>query len=196
MKKFNVGHIRSIVILAAFLSCKSMVADAQTIPQGQAAARVGSTRLANSFSFVPQTAQEKARSDILQIAADPAAYMQMVLNEICFGSESQYPLVATINQYFTPDYQQYTNGSLLDYSDFVSHISALRASVTGGSVVVLEAAFQGNTIADRHIVSETLPDGTTSQSEVFLFGEIASDGRLQIVHEATQAVTSSPSSKK
>lgn len=189
MKKINTGRMRSIAIFVALLTCQPIMADAQTTAQGQITALPGPAHLANSFSSAPQTAQEMARSNVLQLVADPAAYMQTVLNEVCFGSEAQYPLVATINRYFTPDYQQYTNGSLLNYSDFVSHISALRTSVTSGNVVVLEAAFQGNTIAERHIVSVTYPDGTSSQSEVFLFGEISPDGRLHVVHEMTQAVT-------
>ncbi|MFL9888622.1 hypothetical protein PQR66_36740 [Paraburkholderia agricolaris] len=196
MKISNVGQLRRIAVFFALAACKPMLADAQTVSPAQITVPSVSAQLANSFSSVPQTAQEKARSKVLQLIANPAAYMQMVLSEVCFGSESQYPLVATINQYFSPNYQQYTNGELLNYSDFVSHIGALRTSVTSGKIVVLDAVFQGNTIADRHIVSVTFPDGTTSQSEVYLFGKFSPDGRLQIVHEATRSITGDASAEK
>ncbi|MFM0047805.1 hypothetical protein [Paraburkholderia sediminicola] len=196
MKIFNVDRLRLITVFVALAACKSMIADAQTASSAQMVAPFGSTQLANSFSSVPQTAQEKARSNALQLIANPAAYMQMVLSEVCFGSESQYPLIATISRYFSPNYQQYTNDELLNYNDFVTHIAALRASVTSGKVTVLDAVFQGDTIADRHIVSVILPDGTTSQSEVYLFGKFSPDGRLKIVHEATRSITGDTSAGK
>ncbi len=57
-----------------------------------------------------------------------------------------------------------------------------------GTVKVSEAVREGNRIADRHEVAVTKRDGTASRIEVYLFGELADDGRLRRVDEITRLV--------
>ena len=120
--------------------------------------------------------------------ADLAAFIEVVLAEVCFGDDATHPLEATIDRYFTPDYQQRTDGELVGRDGFTAHIRALRALAAGGSVRVLEALRAGNRVADRHEVIVTKRDGTTSRLEVYLFGELASDGRLRRVEEISRIV--------
>jgi len=119
---------------------------------------------------------------------DLAAFIEAVLAQVCFGDEATYPLEATIDRYFTPDYQQRTDGEVVGRDGFAAHIRALRALAAGGSVTVLEALRDGNRVADRHQVTVTKRDGSTSQLEVYLFGELASDGRLRRVDEVSRIV--------
>jgi hypothetical protein len=114
------------------------------------------------------------------------AFIEGALAQVCFGGEASHPLEETIDRYFTPDYQQRTDGELVDRAGFAAHIRALRALAAGGSVTVLEALKDGNRIADRHQVTVTKRDGTTSRLEVYLFGELASDGRLRRVDEVSR----------
>jgi hypothetical protein len=120
--------------------------------------------------------------------ADPAAFVETVLTEVCFGDERAHPAVATIDRYFTPDYQQRTDGELSDRDGFARHIRALRALAAQGSVRVRDVLFDGNRIADRHEVTVTRRDGTTSRIEVYLFGELAPDGRLRRVDEISRVI--------
>ena len=119
---------------------------------------------------------------------DLAAFIEAVLAQVCFGDEATHPLEATIDRYFTPDYQQRTDGDVVDRAGFAAHIRALRALVASGSVTVREALRDGNRIADRHEVTVTKRDGTVSRLEVYLFGELASDGRLRRVEEVSRIV--------
>jgi predicted SnoaL-like aldol condensation-catalyzing enzyme len=119
---------------------------------------------------------------------DLAAFIETALSEVCFGQESSHPLEATIDRYFTPDYTQRTEGALSGRDGFVAHIRALRALAAGGSVKIIEAVREGDRIADRHEVTVTRRDGTTSRIEVYLFGELADDGRLRRVDEITRVL--------
>ena len=119
---------------------------------------------------------------------DLATYIETALTEVCFGCEDSHPLEATIDRYFTPDYQQRTDGELVDRDGFAAHIKVLRGLVTHGEVEVFEALRDGDRIADRHRVSVTKRDGTVSQLEIYLFGELAADGRLRRVDEVSRVV--------
>jgi hypothetical protein len=124
----------------------------------------------------------------LDLQADPAAFIETALAEVCFGREDSHPLESTIDHYFTPDYTQRTDGEIAGRTGFAEHIAALRALTAHGSVTVCEVVMDGNRIADRHEVTVTRHDGSTSRLEVYLFGEFASDGRLRRVNEITRAV--------
>lgn len=126
-------------------------------------------------------------------AHSPAAYIETVLTEVCFGGEDSHPLEATIDRYFTPDYQQRTDGELADRDGFTGHVKALRALTANGSVQVREVIRDGSRIADRHEVTVTKRDGTTSRIEVYLFGEFAEDGRLRRIDEVTRVLAGSQS---
>ncbi len=122
---------------------------------------------------------------------DPAAYVASALGEVCFGDEDNYPLEATVDRYFTPDYEQRTDGELVDRKGFVEHIRALRALVAEGHVEVLEVVREGTRLADRHRVTVTKRDGSRSQLEVYLFAELADDGRLRRVDEVSRLIDGS-----
>jgi hypothetical protein len=120
--------------------------------------------------------------------ASPAAFIETALAEVCFGDDAVHPLEATIDRYFDPDYQQRTDGEITGRDGFAAHIRALRALAATGSVRVRDVLREGNRVADRHEVTITKRDGTTSRIEVYLFGEFASDGRLRRVNEITRVI--------
>jgi len=119
---------------------------------------------------------------------DPAAFIETALNEVCFGGEDRYPLAATLDRYFAPGYRQYTDGETVDRDGFAAHIKTLRALVADGHIEVLEAVRQDNRVADRHLVTVTRHDGTTQRIEIYLFGELAPDGRLLRVDEISHVI--------
>ena len=90
-----------------------------------------------------------------------------------------------VEQYFTDDYRQRTDGVWSDRSEFIAHIEHLRTVVAGGGVEVHEELREGSRYADRHTVSVVKTDGATVRTEVYLFADVAPDGRLRRVHETT-----------
>jgi hypothetical protein len=123
---------------------------------------------------------------------EAAAYIETLLADVCFGSEGSHPLETTIDRYFTPDYQQRTDGEVADRDGFAGHIRALRALAANGSVKVRAVIREGNRIADHHEVTVTRRDGTPSRVEVYLFGELADDGRLRRVDEVSRVIAGNP----
>jgi hypothetical protein len=119
---------------------------------------------------------------------DPAAFIETALNEVCFGDEDRFPLAATLDRYFSPDYQQRTDGEVLDRDGFAAHLRAVRGLTAAGRIEVREVVVDGRRFADRHEVTVTRRDGTTSRLEIYLFGELAADGRLRRVDEISRVL--------
>ncbi|MEV8100334.1 nuclear transport factor 2 family protein [Kitasatospora sp. NPDC085879] len=68
---------------------------------------------------------------------------------------------------------------------FLDHITHLRDNVTGGHVEVHEELHDGTKYADRHTAHITKNDGTTATMEVYVFADLAPDGRFHRIEETT-----------
>lgn len=102
------------------------------------------------------------------------------------------PLDEAADRHFAPDYRQRTDGRWDDRGAFLQHIAHLRTLVADGGVDVLEELTQGRSYADRHMVRIIKKDGSVVQTEVYLFGEFAPDGRFRRVEETTLMLKGSP----
>jgi hypothetical protein len=105
------------------------------------------------------------------------------LTELVFRRESTVEQV--VERFFTDDYRQRTDGVWSDRSEFIEHIEHLRTIVAGGEVEVHEELRDGSRYADRHTVNVVKTDGATVRTEVYVFAEVAQDGRLRRIHETT-----------
>lgn len=97
-----------------------------------------------------------------------------------------------IDQHFAPDYRQRTNGVWSDRDSFTQHMTRLRSLIRGGHMEVHDELRDGPRYADRHTVTLTRHDGSVSVTEVFLFAEMAPDGRFRRVEETTVLVSGHP----
>ncbi|MFC4331132.1 nuclear transport factor 2 family protein [Streptomyces andamanensis] len=88
-------------------------------------------------------------------------------------------------RHFTPDYRQRTDGDWADRAAFLDHIAHLRTVVDGGRIEVHEELRDGTRYADRHTVHITKKDGSAVAMEVYLFAELAADGRFRRIEETT-----------
>jgi hypothetical protein len=89
------------------------------------------------------------------------------------------------DRHFAPDYRQRTDGDWADRTEFLAHITHLRTVVAGGSVEVHDELVDGTRYADRHTVEVTKTDGSTVRMEVYLFADVAPDGRFRRIEETT-----------
>lgn len=113
-------------------------------------------------------------------------YLENALNEVCFGSDEQFPLEETVARYFAPGYTQLTDGVPAGYDEFVAHIRLLRSRCAEGRIVMERFVRDGETFADQHTVAVTKLDGGTLTAEVYVFGEVDGDGRLRWLEEVTR----------
>ncbi|GAA0588150.1 nuclear transport factor 2 family protein [Streptomyces crystallinus] len=88
-------------------------------------------------------------------------------------------------RHFAPDYRQRTDGEWADRAEFVQHITHLRTVVADGRVTVHDELYDGAKYADRHTVDITKTDGSTVSMEVYVFADLAPDGRFCRIEETT-----------
>ncbi|MEV8431397.1 nuclear transport factor 2 family protein [Streptomyces sp. HUAS 31] len=112
------------------------------------------------------------------------------INDLLFTPDLD--LAEALERHFAPDYRQRTNGEWSDRASFVQHMTRLRSLVRSGHIEVHEELRDGLRYADRHTVTITQHNGRTSRTEVYLFAQLAPDGRFQRVEEATLLVTGHP----
>ncbi|MFD5843030.1 nuclear transport factor 2 family protein [Streptomyces chartreusis] len=112
------------------------------------------------------------------------------INDLLFTPDLD--LAEALERHFAPDYRQRTNGEWSDRASFVQHMTRLRSLVRSGHIEVHEELRDGLRYADRHTVTITQHNGRTSRTEVYLFAELAPDGRFQRVEETTLLVTGHP----
>ena len=130
----------------------------------------------------------------MTVDAERAKYAGQVLTEILFRNEGSHPLKETLDRYFTPDYEQDSDGQIYDRETFAVHVKEdFREPTERGTVTVHEVIQEGNRTAQRHRLDITTRDGAAIRMEVHMFAEYASDGRLRRVHEMTRTtVTGTP----
>ncbi|MCX4960726.1 nuclear transport factor 2 family protein [Streptomyces virginiae] len=98
-------------------------------------------------------------------------------------------LTEAIDRHFTPDYRQRTNGVWSDRASFTQHMTRLRSLIRSGHIEVHDELRDGTRYSDRHTVTLVHEDGHTSRTEVYLFAQLAADGRFRRVEETTLLVT-------
>ncbi|WP_328665877.1 nuclear transport factor 2 family protein [Streptomyces sp. NBC_00322] len=109
--------------------------------------------------------------------------IEAALNDLLFNHD--ITLEEAADRYFTPDYRQRTDGEWADRTEFLDHINHLRGIVAGGTVEVHEELYDGDKYADRHTCHITKTDGTTVTMEVYVFADLAPDGRFNRIEETT-----------
>ncbi|MER5465832.1 nuclear transport factor 2 family protein [Streptomyces sp. NPDC002668] len=109
--------------------------------------------------------------------------IEAALNDLLFNHD--ITLEEAADRHFTPDYRQRTDGEWADRSEFLDHINHLRSIVAHGKVEVHEELYDNDKYADRHTCHITKTDGTTVTMEVYVFADLAPDGRFNRIEETT-----------
>ncbi|MFJ3955194.1 nuclear transport factor 2 family protein [Streptomyces libani] len=109
--------------------------------------------------------------------------IEAALNDLLFHRDLTVQEAA--DRHFTPEYRQRTDGQWADRAGFLEHIAHLRTLVAGGHVQVHEELYDGSKYADRHTAHITKKDGSTVRTEVYVFADLAPDGRFSRIEETT-----------
>lgn len=109
--------------------------------------------------------------------------IEPALNDLLFNRD--LTLEEAADRHFTPEYRQRTDGKWDDRAAFLEHMTHLRGIVAGGHVQVHEELFDGSRYADRHTAHITKTDGSTVSMEVYVFADLAPDGRFSRIEETT-----------
>ncbi|MFG3117096.1 nuclear transport factor 2 family protein [Streptomyces sp. NPDC048197] len=109
--------------------------------------------------------------------------IEAALTDLLFNS--QLTLQDAADRHFAPEYRQRTDGQWADRTEFLEHIAHLRTLVADGHVEVHEELHDGSKYADRHTAHLTKKDGTSVRMEVYVFADLAADGRFRRIEETT-----------
>ncbi|GIJ09631.1 nuclear transport factor 2 family protein [Micromonospora andamanensis] len=119
--------------------------------------------------------------------ADLTSYLIRYPQEAGLGDEDP---ATVLDRYHTPDYELVNDGVPLDRQRLLEHIRPARKRAAGLRVEVQQALVDGDQLAARyHLVTE-LRKGGTITTEIYMFGELAADGRLRRAVQATRILPS------
>ncbi|GAA0934552.1 hypothetical protein GCM10009557_95330 [Virgisporangium ochraceum] len=118
---------------------------------------------------------------------DLAGYLVRYPHEAGLGDEDP---ATVLDRYHTPDYELVNDGVLLDRQRLLDHIRPARRRAVGLRVEVQQALVDGDQVAARYRLTADLRKGGTITSEIYMFGELAEDGRLRRAVQATRTLPS------
>lgn len=118
---------------------------------------------------------------------DLTGYLVRYPQEAGLGDEDP---ATVLDRYHTPDYELVNDGVLLDRKRLLDHIRPARERAAGLRVEVEQALVDGDQVAARYRLIAELRKGGTITVEIYMFGELAADGRLRRAIQATRTIPS------
>ena len=94
-----------------------------------------------------------------------------------------------VDRYYTPDIEQVVDGVTLDRQRLIDHLRPVRKNLVAWEYDVHEAMRSGDRLAARFTSMRSCGEGRTISTEVYLFGEVAPDGRIRRTTQATRDVS-------
>ena len=96
-----------------------------------------------------------------------------------------------VDRYYTSDIEQIADGITLDRQRLIDHLRPIRKNLVSCSYDVHEAIRTEDRLAARFTIHAEMRRGRTISTEVYLFGELAPDGRMRRTTQATRNLSAS-----
>ncbi|WP_350279556.1 nuclear transport factor 2 family protein [Kribbella sp. HUAS MG21] len=116
-----------------------------------------------------------------------ADFFESFTREVVAGGDAE----AVVDRYYTPDIEQVADGVTLDRQRLIDHLRPVRKNVVSCKYDVHEAIRTADRLAARFTIHAETRRGRTISTEVYLFGELAPDGRIRRTTQATRDVSAS-----
>ncbi|ACZ84558.1 hypothetical protein [Streptosporangium roseum] len=113
------------------------------------------------------------------------AFLISLPDELAFGDED--PGVV-LDRYYVPDFEYYSDGILLDRQRLIDHVRPTRKNVVSCRVEVHETLLAADRAAARYTMHAVMRKGKTLVTQVYMFGQLAPDGRMRRVDSITRGV--------
>lgn len=118
-------------------------------------------------------------------ARDLAAYLQRYPQEVAFGEADPADV---FDRYHTPDFVLTSDGLPLDRERLLAHVRSGRKRAAEVSVSVRDALVSGDRVAAHYVLTAVMRKGQVISTEIFMFGTLGADGRLQSAVQVTRPV--------
>ncbi|MER5322886.1 nuclear transport factor 2 family protein [Streptosporangium roseum] len=113
------------------------------------------------------------------------AFLTSLPDELAFGDED--PGVV-LDRYYVPDFEYYNDGILLDRQRLIDHVRPTRKNVVSCRVEVHETLLAADRAAARYTLHAVMRKGKTLVTQVYMFGQLAPDGRMRRIDSITRVV--------
>lgn len=118
-------------------------------------------------------------------AEDLAGYLTRYPHQLAFGDDEP---TEVMDCYHTPAFEMINDGIRLDRQRLLDHVASARKNATAVRVDVHECITEQTRVAARYTLTATMRKGAVIATEIYMFGDLAADGRLRRVCQATRTV--------
>ena len=120
------------------------------------------------------------------MTVDVADYLVRYPQEVTFGEENP---ASVFDRYHTPEFIMCNDGTHLDREKLLAHVGPARKRVKGVRVEVHETVSTADRVAARYTLTADMANGATVATDIYMFGQLSSDGRLRRVDQITRDVS-------
>lgn len=124
--------------------------------------------------------------------SEAATFVENFYDSFTRAVMSEEDPAAVIDRYYVPGIVQIADGVKLDRNRLIAHLRPIRKNLVSWRYEIHEALRTGDNLAARFTIHAQLRIGDPITTEVYLFGELAPDGRMRRSTQLTRA-GSSPS---
>ncbi|MBQ1023893.1 nuclear transport factor 2 family protein [Micromonospora sp. C95] len=114
------------------------------------------------------------------------AYLMHYPQEVTFGEEDAGTV---FDRYHTPDFVMCNDGIHLDREKLLAHVRPARKRAKSVRVEVHETVSSAERVAARYTLTADMATGKTIATEIYMFGQLSTDGRLRRVDQVTRDVS-------
>ena len=118
---------------------------------------------------------------------DVRDYLTRYPHDVAFGDEDP---AAVFDRYHVPEFVLHNDGIVLDRDRLLAHVRPARKRAASVHTEVHDALSIGDRVAARYTLTAVMHRGQTITTEIFLFGELAEDGRLRRLDQLTRMIES------
>jgi SnoaL-like protein len=111
------------------------------------------------------------------------AFLTSFPREMAFEDEDAQVIM---DRYYTPDFEQYNDGLGLDRAKLAAHVVPVRKRIESAHVVVHDALVSGDRVSARYTMHALTKKRQILDTEVYMFGRLAADGRLCRIDQITR----------
>ena len=119
----------------------------------------------------------------MRTSAELAEYLTAYVVETAFGDDDPEEVV---DRYHDPGIEWYSDGARLDRQQLVAHAAPVRRNLAECRVDVRDALVEGDRFAARYTLHATMRKGRTVETEIYVFGRLAPDGRIRRIDQLTR----------
>lgn len=116
-------------------------------------------------------------------AEDLTAYLNTYPAEVAFGDDDAGEV---LDRYHAPDFELVNDGIRLDRERLLAHVRPVRRNATSVRTEVHQALVCEDRVAAHYSLHATLRRGRAVHTEIYMFGQLARDGRICRIHQITR----------